>query len=160
MVLLDQPLIPWFARLKVPELPLGQETSLVYFHRWLCAQWHFTVPLSGSRAEMRYNFSIWKYLLPGRSHRHPPLTRAPSSSASLGYATRWGWWGRVKHGSCGTQVCQACNTSASSMWVPLPCAKHSESEQLGAKPVSRTRAWEPIPPNKCYPPRSLCRHTV
>lgn len=29
MVLLDQPLSPWFARLKVPELPLGQETSLV-----------------------------------------------------------------------------------------------------------------------------------
>lgn len=117
-----------------------------YFHVQLCAWWHFTAPFSGSRAELRYNFSVWKYLHPEWSHCHPPLTRAPGSSAPLAYATYWGRWEWAKHGSCGAQVCQACDASASSTRVPLPCAEHSESERPGAKTVSEVMAWEP--PNK------------
>lgn len=142
MVLLDQPLSPWFARSKVSELPLGQETSLVT-STYSCVpddiSPHLWVGLE-SRWDTISHFGS-SYSLSGPTAVLPSLTRAPGSSAPLGHATHWGQWGRAKHGSCGTWVCQACNASAGSTQVLLPCAEHSKSKQTGVKPVSETRAW-------------------
>lgn len=128
MVLLDQPLSPWFARSEVSELPLGHEIFLVTStcscvpgDTWLC----FWVGLELrwdkiSQFESIYSVSGPTAILHSPEHLVPqPLSDVPRAEGD----------GEEQSGSCGSWVHQACDASASYTPVPLSCAKHSESEQ-------------------------------
>lgn len=146
MVLLDQPLCPWFARSKVPELPLGRETSLV--------------TSTGSGVPDDISRHLWVGLEPrwGTISQFGSIYSPSGPTAVLHSPERL-----VPQPPWGIPALRAEQRGLSSMWcsatsvrVPLPCAGHNEGEWPGAEPAPGIMAGEPIPPNKCYPLQSLC----